>query len=73
MGDTWKCLQCGKRIDKKYNKCDCGYMRYGKNNEYAPNMSLLKKCRKAKKRERADFQTKKYWHLAYIPKMKDIK
>ena len=46
MGNTWKCLQCRKVIDRKFNKCDaCGYMRYGKNNEYAPTAESYRMAR----------------------------
>ena len=61
MGNTWKCLQCRKVIDRKFNKCDaCGYMRYGKNNEYAPTAEsyrmareVLRASQKKQKRKKA--------------------
>lgn len=61
MGNTWKCLQCRKVIDRKFNKCDaCGYMRYGKNNEYAPTAEsyrmareILRASQKKQKRKKA--------------------
>lgn len=84
MGNTWKCLQCRKVIDRKFNKCDaCGYMRYGKNNEYAPTaesyqmarevLRASQKSKREKKQSKACIRTKKYLHLDYIPMTKDIK
>lgn len=68
MAKTWMCLQCGKKIDNKFDKCECGYMRYGKNNEYAPDMSLLSRVGKSKKRQQSIFSDEEILALGLYPK-----
>lgn len=68
MAKTWMCLQCGKKIDNKFDKCECGYMRYGENNEYAPDMSLLSQVGKSKKRQQSIFSDEEILALGLYPK-----
>lgn len=48
MSGTWFCLDCGYDMGMDKDVCPCcGYPKYGKNNEYAPDAKSYAMARKA--------------------------